>query len=474
MALYTKDEIIPISGYPSVNFTAVEDVTLSEEIDGDLISLEEHMLVHDSLTTVKTSTESNSFNFLDNTNKVLFNEYISSLTRNLGVNLDNAIATESIMAMEHSVKHHQLALEGIVANIWNSIKRMFTKIGGAIKEFFKRHFTRLGVVKKRLDNLQKSLEKTDKDIKQITVDKIPGKINSAFPYEGSVNESSVKESIELAKKVSNVIKVVNEDAHKTAKKSVMNKDFVARIKAFTDEAKEAGDSIKEQSLMEKGKDLVSRNKSETYKNNEKMSTIKENAERIKEDMEGELSENASGDELTEETGSAEAKKELQEYFSKIAEALEPLKGKKLPGGKVLEKAEVSENSGIELEFDTVKDKPSDLGLGSRTSILSMVKDCLKVIEGMEKTGDEFGKVNDMILDNINTVDKLITELDKLSGNVDAPKYKKKLEFQVKERLAIMRNFFTNYNKINKNFMSMVLDVSEGVIVYSTTSMKHFG
>ena len=475
MSLYSKEEYIPTSSLPIKDFNATEDLALSDEIDKDFVALENHVEAYNSITNITTSASFESFNFIDKNNHVLFNEYVTGLKRNLNVDLDGALAIESHLDTPHGLKHYQISLEGIISGIWNGIKKMFQKLGQAISEFFKRHFTRLGVIKKRLENLIETLGKTDKDIKELVLEKVPGKIATTFPYKGTVSESEITTSVQVALSIQEVINTINADANKVASASILDKDFVARIKGYIDLAKDAGDSKPEIGKIEKFRgDTKGFYKSDNYKENKRLGDIEKDAIKGKEKLEGGLNDASMGSEVDEEDGSAAAKKETSAYFLKIQDALEKITDKKLPGGKFIKSVTVDADKGIELVMDDDKDIPDAVSLGSKSSLLKLNKEILEVIVSMEKSTSEYGKVNDMIMKNVDTVDKLIKDLDRIAENPNAGKYKKKLQNQVKVRLNIMKTFFTNYNKLNKNFMALVLDVGEGVVVYSTVSLKHFG
>ena len=475
MSLYAKEDFIPTSSLPVQDFTDKEDSTLSDEMDTDFVSLENHVRAYESLTNITTGVSFEGFNFLDRNNHVLFNEYLGMVKRNLNVNLDGAMALESAIATPHGLKHYQLSLEGIIGNMWAAIKKVFIRLGSAIKEFFKRHFTRLGKNKKRLENLLNTLKKTDKDILEINLEKVPNKIKSAFPYKGDISERDIKESVAAAAAIEDTLQIINNGAVEMAKKSVMDRDFVSRIKALADTIKDARGNTKEEGLRDKaGRVVPFMSKTEKSKDNDKFKDIANKATDEKAGIEKELSQNAGQEDIDADTGIQKVVDELTVYFGKIAKSMEGVRGRKLPGGKVLKTIKIEPDSGIELEFDDDKDTPDSVSLGSKSSLTNLVSDCLGVIEAMEKTAKVYGTVNDTIMNGIKTVDSLIGDLDRLNYSPDAARYKKKLENQVKLRLKLMQTFFTNYNKINKNFMSMVLDVSEGVVVYATESLKKFG
>lgn len=467
MKLFSKEEIV-ISPEPVLDRTEVDNYYLDQDIDNYIQALEHHVEAYDSITNITTSVSFESFNFVDQTNVVLFNEYLTNLKKNLDVPAIENIATESNLEEGYELKHYQLSLEGIVASIWEGIKKAFRKIIDTIAEFSKKHFTRLGRVKKRLENVVGVLGKTDKDIQELVLEKVPGRIAASFPFEGSISEQEVLESITSAQLLEGCLKVINDDAQRLAKASVLDREFVAKMKSLIDKAKEA-ETDKVNVSEVKG----IRNKLGAMSDNRELEKSKQAAQKEVGKMEEDLSSVTGDEELDDDKGQAAAQAEVSKYFEDIAKELEKVKDRKLPGGKVITEVKVDE-TGIDITSEVSKDKPTSVSLGSKSSLQKIAKTALDIVTRMEATTKDYAKVNDVVLKSLDDVDRLIKDLDRLTENASAAKYKKKLQTQVKTRLKIMQSFFGNYNKLNKNFMSMILDVGDGVAVYSTESLKRFG
>lgn len=479
MKLFTEEKVVALE---SVKKFVSEKEESGSNLDKDLVSLEKYVDAYVSLGTVHSAVAEESFNFVDKKNYVLYNEYIKTVTKNLGLENVPVVSTEALENLPGLVVNQNLALEGFLGNMWDKVKTLFKNIYENVKTFFVKHFTRMGSLKKKLENLKAVLGETDKDIKELNLDKVPSPISKAFPFEGVVNEDTVAKSLDIVKGVINVLSVTNKDAVKLASKDVLDKNFVATVKGLKDQvaankdkiADNEGDKTKGiKSLYGEGKAnnkaINSENKTLSQINAEKSSEINNKEENLRDTVNTRENMSAVFDDKDFET----AKREMTSYYNEIAKAFKAIEGKPIPGGKILKETKVSDD-GIELEFDENKDTPSGVSLGSKESIIKMVDSMLSSIDELEKATDGYSKVNDAIMKNVDTVDSLMKELDKVTGNTDYQAYKAVLEKKVRERLKYMQKFFTGYNKISKNLIDVVASVGDGVVAYGVSSLKNFG
>lgn len=479
MKLFTEEKVVALE---SVKKFVSDKEENSTDLDKDLVSLEKYVDAYVSLGTVHSAVAEESFNFVDKKNHVLYNEYIKTVTKNLGLENVPVVSTEALENLPGLVVNQNLALEGFLGSMWDKVKTLFKNIYENVKTFFVKHFTRMGSLKKKLENLKTVLGETDKDIKELNLDKVPSPISKAFPFEGVVNEDTVAKSLDIVKGVINVLSVTNKDAVKLAGKDVLDRDFVATVKGLKDQVAANKDKIADnegnktkgiKSLYGEGKTnnkaIDSENKTLAQINAEKSSEINNKEENLRDTVNTRENMSAVFDDKDFET----AKREMTNYYNEIAKAFKTIEGKPIPGGKVLIETKVSED-GIELEFEENKDTPNGVSLGSKESIIKMVDTMLASIEELEKVTDGYSKVNDAIMKNVDTVDSLMKELDKVTGNTDYQAYKSILEKKVRERLKYMQKFFTGYNKISKNLIDVVASVGDGVVAYGVSSLKNFG
>ena len=477
--LFDKNEHIFIAQEALQDVSSVDVDVLGETIDEDVIALESQFKAYNSLTNITTAEGFKDFSFVTMESAPLFNEYLNMLKSNFGISTNAYMALESNMDNGVEQASYHIALEGVIGSMWNGIKNLFLKIGNSIKEFFKRHFTKLGKTKARLEALSKALSKTDKDLKELTLEKVPGSIKTAFPYDGAVSDTDVKDMVATTGLIVKALGVINKEAEATAKMNVLDSNFVAKLKALRDQYEESADKLSKTS--EGGRlTKAGRTQRAVYNQIEAETTgIKEvvDQQTTKLKNAGEAGANSEDD----IEGLKKAREEVNQFFMEVVKALEPLKGKKLPRGKTIKTIESTMPADndltpptLEIEIDEDKDSPTSVSLGSRATCLTACDEALKAIQEVEKVVNTYGKVNTSVEDNIKTVDKLIKELDRIGEDADAQKYKKVLQNQVKARLNLMKNFFVEYNKVNKNLLGYTVDVGVGVVVYVQESMKRFG
>lgn len=456
MKLFTQEEIKEAPNLPLPEND--EDYMSSEEIDTALESLSDHTDAYISMSTVHSSMTTEGFSLVDKNNYILFNEYLSTIKRNLNVDTTAHIATETVVETPHLLKHHHLALEGIISSIWDKIKSMFSKIGSAMKEFFKRHFTRLGRIKKRLENIIKTLEKSDKDLQKMAPDKIPSKIKTVFPVNGVVSEATLENAMRDAELIKVAIRTVNEEGKKVARVNVLDRKILSDIKNFKDNAA----SLREESINPFGKKR-SQARADTKVADAMQSSINDEVE----------SNRTVVDAEEDDVGLEEAKKEMEDFYKKIEPHLQKLVDRPLPGKTKISEIKIDPESGIQIETEKNDDEPNDVTLGSKSSLLGVNRKTLEIITDLEKGADSYDGVNKEINKTIGDVDKIINDLSRMEDKSNDG-YRKVLEKKVKPRLKLLQSFFKNYNSINKNLLTYVTDFGEGVVAYTTTSMKYFG
>lgn len=484
MTLFNQLEVTLVTPETLDTLSTLE---LSEVIDHDLNQLNNDVTAYSSLSEVQSAIASEGLGFHTPANIVLFNEYINLLGNKLGVSVNSVVATEAMVGSTTGSIHHTLALEGIVAKLWDTIKSVFARIGKAMAEFFKKHFTRAGIIKKRLENLKAVLAKTDKDLKHVDLaGKVPSKIASAFPVDKVVTEDDVLEAIGIALNVKELLRTVNTKATTIAYGDIVDQKLVAEVKNYTAVAKDASSKINPESDTDKlsrkagslpliGNALKTTNAKENDRNSGKAAVANHEAGTRLDVIEGKVNDNAEAkdDGVSDDELIASVKKELESYYSAIEEDFKKIVNKPMPGGKTITKVTVSQDSGIEIETDTNKDTPSSVNLGTKTSLIKMVDQTLEMYKDMESLTKNYDKVSVTLDKAMKSADSVIKSLSGIEDQV-AKDYKKVLERKVKLRIKILKDFFVNFNKINKTMFGVVGDVSEGVIVYATTSLKYFG
>lgn len=469
-----------------VRITTEEDSlqTESQTIDSQISEFNNHVSAFNSLNVVDDQISKENFNFIDKGNYVLYNEYIKSITSNLNIKTIPIVSQEAIQSLDGTVLNHQLALEGFIADMWAKIKEIFKKIYSSIQEFFKKYFTRLGRLKSKLANIQKVLSETDKDLMKPNLDKVPGGIASKFPFEGTLTSSVIVDILTTTSVLVNSLEEINKKAEEFISKDIVDKDLITNVKKLKEDignnsnqmknnegSKKAGTFFDKAKFGDEGKynkNLDNENKSLEQDSKDKSKEIDKASDNVKGITGGE----SNVDDV--DAKGEEAKKQFSAFVRTLEVVLGKAKDKKLAGGKVITKVTANEESGIEIETDQNKDAPSSVALEDKATLLKIIKTAIELLDKAEKITNTYGKVNDKVMESLNTVDKLIGDLDKIGEDPNMGKYKKVLQNKVKVRLNLVKTFFNNYNKVCKNFFELSAEVCDGVVEYSVLSLKNFG
>lgn len=448
----------------------------TDNIEQDMDSLGQHLDAYHSLNTVYDQVSTEAFSFIDKGNHVLYNEYIKSITANLGLSHVPVISQEAIDTLPTVALNHHISLEGFIGDMWDKIKRLFSKIAQAVKDFFTKYFTRLGRLKNKLQNLQSVLKDTDKDISTLQLDKVPGGLISKYPINGKINLGTVRDSFSNIAALGLILKNINEGATALAKKDILDKDFVSKIKSLKDLAKNSREKI-ENNNANKGLNPLSQKNRDLRKDNANLKDTIKDAEKQSKEEEGKVAA-VTGDAANaniefDDTEFVAAKKEFDTLIAAINLDLGKLKNKPLVGGVVITSVGVSKEGSLELETETSKDTPDQIDLASKSELSKLIADTIKLITDVESMSKAYGQINDTIEKSVNAVDKIIKDIDAIKAE-SLGKYKTVLTNKVRERLSLLKNFFANYNKICKSLFGMVLDAADGNVEYTVLCLKYFG
>ena len=448
----------------------------SNNIDKDFVAFEKHIDAFNSLNTVYDQVSSEAFSFIDRGNYVLYNEYIKTLTSNLGMSHVPVISQEAMDTLPTVAVNHHISLEGFIGDMWAKIMGLFRKIADAVKEFFTKYFTRLGRLKNKLNNLLEVLKETNKDISTLQLDKVPGGLASKYPINGKINLSTIQETFTNISALGMILKNINENASALAKKDILDRDFVSKIKSLKDIAKNSKEKI-EQNNANKGLNPLSQKNRDLRSDNSNLKNTIKDAEKQSKEEEGKVSE-ITGDaananiEFDDQEFTA-AKKEFETLIAAVNLDLGKLKGKQLVGGVTITSVAVSKEGVLELETNTDKETPDQVDLTSKSDLIKLIESTIKLITEVEGLSKKYGEINDTISKSMDTVDKIIKDIDAIKAE-NLGKYKSVLTNKVKERLSLLKNFFTNYNKVCKSLFGMVLDAADGNVEYTVLCLKYFG
>ena len=458
-------------------------------IEGDYKSLESFVDGYCSVGKVYDSVASESLLFIDTKNHVLYNEYVTLISHKLGVTPPKArvISTEDFTLKAQISLNSEIALEGWLGDMWKKIKGFFSRIYEKIKEFFKRYFTRLGRAKGGLENVIEVLKETEKNLKTPTIDNYTGSVMDKFKGTNTLNMAYVKQIVDNVISLNGTISSVNKDASTLATKHLVPDGFITNIKNMKDVAKNTLASkvdVDENSpdRVEAGKSKIGikRDKGEAARRRADMQETSKTLEQTSKEAQKEAEDGdrkidvASAHEVGSEEGNAQqASKEFGEFSKAVHEKLSKFVNKPLIAGKTFTKVEIKETLELEIDMATNDEKPETITLGDKSQLSTAAKSCLEMIKTMEKDAQEYGKINDLIMTKLNSIDAIMAEIDKIDPE-KLGKYKKLINEQVRTRLKLMQKFFSDYNKIGKNIFDVGIETCEAVTAYSVLSLKYFG
>lgn len=447
----------------------------SYDVSSDLSLLDKQVDGYCSVGRVTDSIASESLMFVDKKNMTLYNEYVNLLATRMGVDAPKTVSLEAFESEGQLAVNYTISLEGWMGDMWKKIKAMFVKIYENVKAFFVKYFTRLGRLKKSLQNLQDAIGATTKDIGDPKIDNPPSGLLNAFAGHPEVNQATISASISNITALVVEIGSVNKAAQGFATSGLVSADFVKNIQDLKDKAIKASKDSEGNRADRKKLSMIGdrAEKKELDTANKDLKAIE--AEAISK-------ANADADEITsvgddldtgdEKTNQDAGKKEFNEFMEAVVKAFDKVKGKILVNGQSVLKVESKPDEGLVLEMSEKAEAAKDMSLSGKSVLLSLVSSCQDLIKTAETDVKNFGQVNDKIMESFKTIDRLTSDIDKIDPE-QFGKYKKVINERIRARLGLLKVFFTTYNKTCKNALEMSMDVSEQTVNYVVLSLKYF-
>lgn len=454
--------------------------TLALYTEQDMQSLKKMVEGYCTTQELYSSVATEAYTLVDNKNKSLYNAYTALLADKLGIGMPGlkSISTESLEGAEGISANHDIALEGFLGNLWQKIKGFFKKIYESIKAFFTKHFTRLGRVKKSLENMKSVLAKTEKAMVPPQELNYTGSLLERYAGYTTVNQSTVAQSLTSVSALVGAVKKINDAAKTMADKNLVDKNFFTKIKSLT-ETSAASSARKEDvdketpgiasAIMSSDKRAERSEKKETSK---KLGDIVKDSDAKASSMQGEVDDKAASDAGSDAANLQMAQKQMTQFMQVIVDGMKASVNDKLVSGKVISKVDVSEKFELEVEMSSDAQAAEGVTPSSKGGLVTLVNSALELIVTTEKDVKAYGKVNDTIIKNLDTVDKLIVDIDKIDPEKYG-KYKGMVNTQVRERLQLMQKFFSAYNKVGKNVLELSMETCEGTVDYCLLSLKYF-
>lgn len=449
--------------------------------DEDFQALESCVTGYCNASTLYESVANESYTLVDNKNRALFNAYTQLLSERLGVSVPAIpqVSLESLNSNHPVVVNKEIALEGFIGTLWEKIKGFFKKIYEGIKAFFVRHFTRLGKTKKALENMKTLLEKSDKNIKEPAVENYSGPLLKLYAGYGQVNANAIKQAATNVNRFTTSITDINNAAKVFSDKYLVDKGFFSKIKALQEKAKAASE-LKEgvDAATPGGLSLINKDKrqerSELKKESKSLGEMAASSKAEAGKMENKVSEAELAEAGSEDNNNQAAKDAMKNFLTEVKKVMGANLNTKLIGGVVLKSIDFGEEDlELKIEVGEEPDEATGVYLGARSDLLTVTKQGLDMIKVAEGSTDLFNKINDSVMKNLGTIDSLVADIDKTDPEKFG-KYKKLINEQVRERLNLLRKFFSSYNKVGKNVYEYNMQCCEGIVHYCVLSVKHFG
>lgn len=434
-----------------------------------------HMQAYESVQKVYAHVSSESLAFVDNKNVVLFNEYMSMMGKNFGVapKLVNPAALES----QHlATVNYELALEGWIKDMWTKIKAFFTKIFQAIKDFMTKHFTRLGRLKNKLENIKTVAGESGKEMGPPRLDEIPSGLSSKFKVFDNITEQEVSKAIKSAHDAVNEIKALSNETKTVASTGIVSSDFVTEIKKLKDVALAANKQIGENNAKrgELGVFKDRKERAALKDDNKSLAQTAKDAQSKADQLDKTLVKTGDGFDDSDEGHEKSAQLSFKEYLKTVVSSLEKYVNVKMVGGKTITKVSVTDDNELEVEFDESEggDGPSSALLTNSAGVQKLAGEALEMIKSSEAQGQVYAKTNDEIMKLLSTIDSLIVDIDR-NDPERYGKYRKLLDKRIRTRLNMMRVLFRSYNQVSRNFSEVAVNTGDAVVDYCVICMKNF-
>lgn len=439
--------------------------------------LDRHMKAYESVQIIHSEIAAEELTFVDKKNVVLFNEYLRVLQTNLGVAPQqvNPVALEQ---MHITSVNYEISLEGWMKSIWEKIKGFFKKIYDAVGAFMKRHFTRLGRLKNKLENISKVASETKKNIGLARLDDLPSGLVSMFKGFDDISEAVVSKAIATAKDAVEEIKNIVAITQKAASTGIVDQNFIAEIKKLKDTATATTAKIAENKSKETTgvKGLYGEGKANNKAIKEENKSLQQIANDATDDANTKDAEVVSlGKDMddTDEGHEQKAQEFYKAYMSDVMKSMEKHVNVRMVGVKMITKVEINSEGQLEVTLEeNDEEEPKGAVLTNSEGVKTLADAALAVIKAAEDMASGYAKVNDEIMKRLQDVDSLIADIDRIDPERYG-KYKSVLDKRIRSRLRMMQNLFRSYNQVNKNFFEVAMNTGDGVVDYCVTSMKHF-
>ena len=464
--LYQQDSSVPVrrpAPQPEVSVEALFD------------QLGNHMQAYESVQKVYGHVSSEALAFVDNKNVVLFNEYMSMMSKNFGVQ-PKLVSPAALESQHLATVNYELALEGWIKDMWTKIKAFFTKIFQAIKDFMTKHFTRLGRLKNKLENIKTVAGESGKEMGLARLDEIPSGLSSKFKVFDNITEQEVSKAIKAAHDAVNEIKALSNETRTIAGAGIVSSDFVTEIKKLKDVALAANKQIGENKAIrsELGVFKDRKDRAALKDDNKSLAQTAKDAQSKADKMDDTLVKTGDGFDDSDEGHEKSAQLSFKEYLKTVVSSLEKYVNVKMVGGKTITKVSVTDDNELEVEFDESEggDGPSSALLTNSAGVQKLAGEALEMIKSSEAQGQVYAKTNDEIMKLLSTIDSLIVDIDR-NDPERYGKYRKLLDKRIRTRLNMMRVLFRSYNQVSRNFSEVAVNTGDAVVDYCVICMKNF-
>lgn len=456
--------------------TSTKPITVAIEVDTfdkDLVVLDNHVQAYCTVGNVADTVSAESYRFVNPGNVMLYNEYIALVAKSYQVQPPKRVDVLAFESESITTVNANIALEGWMASIWEKIKSVFKGISESIKKFSGTYFTSLGRVKVGLENMQKVLEKTGKDYNGQDKDvQIPGSLLKAMAGKKDITSVSIENSLTTSSTMLKGFIEIGKMSKDLTQTEFISPTFVSDIKRLKEQALSASEAIKNNESNRDGPlgKFGANNKAITA-TNKKLTEIQRDAEASAADKES-VVEAVSDTDAGAYINHSEAMGKFTLFAERVIKELSPVLNEPLFGGKILRSVSISQEAKLELVTEVSEEEPNVMTLGTRAALLKLISSSLETIKTAEDSIKLFSDINEGVTKSLDTVDKLVSDIDK--GDPERyGKFKNVITQNLRTRLKLVQSFFSNYNKIGKNSLEIVMSGGKTVLEYGALSLKYY-
>lgn len=460
----------------------------NDNIDKYIIAFEDISSLHTALIGDKQ--------YVNPSNIDLFNRYVDRYYRDLNLPREEEVYTAEdfkTLSMEGVVGGVFRGIGAFFRKIWEAIKKAIMKVVDAIKNFYKRYFTKEGSVNRKLDNIIETLEGGNYKLNAEAFeengnDKTYKFANKIFASDDKITPNLVQGFINdcnyqfLGKLVSMSTKFIQDPNKLKAYKTSLDK--LQKLKKAREKAQGKVDEIKNKGAIDRIKSSFNGETKEAKNNlKEVQKEIKENEKVVNEDKSG-----TQGMEDSDQTDAIlaiyakDSEKFTQEYAKTVIDPIKQRNGFRLAYGKRIILKKDSNEYELDLDMEEIgefSEDPVEIDLLEPKEAIMLSRKIKDAISSTKGISDSYNNFLGAIDNSISQQDKFISDMEKSLENISdeykdsVNRVKKEIDLWLKPQAKAIKLAVVTTSKLISSLFDNTLNVGEGVIEYCVLSMKYY-